>query len=168
MTRARVVLGGAVVHSGEVVVFVVHGMGRNRVRHLRRRIEVERRVVGNHAAKQCHVHRRIGFKRRLTSLFVELAALGFNRDVGQRVQLALTYEEQRIRFQNFFIFLICFRRYSRGVDNIQSQRFCIKLRIARAYRVGQQRVQHLGTLTDFFLGQHIGKTGAHCFLPALR
>ena len=74
MPSACVVFRGEVVHSGEVVILVLHPVGRDAVSHLRRSIIIQGGIAGNHTAEQSHVHRRGGCKGVLQFRFI-LAAL---------------------------------------------------------------------------------------------
>jgi len=112
MSRPGIVLRRAVVHRGEIVVFIVYGMRGNGVSHLHRRVVVQRGVIRHHAPKQRHVHSGI-LKQRLPAGLLFGAVL--LRQSGQSGRLCLAHEKQRSgllvlhfqsgRFQHLYSFL---------------------------------------------------------------
>ena len=91
MPGTGVVLRGTVVHGGEIVELVLHGVGGDAVGHLCGSVVVQRRCLGNHPAKQHHVHGRIFIQRILIGTIV-LAV--FCSQFCQRHGLCLSNQQQ--------------------------------------------------------------------------
>ena len=93
MACTGVVLCLTVIHGGKVIVLVLHGMGRDTVRHLRSGVIVQRRLICHHAAKQRHVHRGRCFQGIPILLFIRRA---LHSQLCQRLCLRSAHEEQRL------------------------------------------------------------------------
>lgn len=98
MPRTGIVLRRTVVDSSEIIILVLHGMRRDRVRDLCRCVEIQARIVGNHASEERQIYRRERLECRLAGRFVELTVLRLQRDLRQRLDLTGADEKQRTRF----------------------------------------------------------------------
>ena len=144
------------------------------MRNLRRRVKVERRIIRHHAAEKRDIHGGRGLQRGLTRLFLQFFAA--YRQLGQRVNLALTDEKQRaglflalLSLLRFLLFPVVFlERNARRLQRFFSQFFRLSLRVARQNRLRQQLMNMLRPKADVLLRQHPLEAFTHGMLPALR
>ena len=127
---AGVILRRTVVDGGEIIIFVLHGVGGDAVRHLCGGVVVQRRVAGYHAAKQHHIHRRRRFEGVLVCLLI---VIPFDGQPRKRPSLGTAHEEQGVgililldlaepcQVQGILRHLFCILPRRQGFDLIRHQ-----------------------------------------------